>query len=597
MAEHDAGSAGPENLLFWYRRITPAQLAVIRGCRTKGAQMPEARPGMGEAVSNLLAKEAGIVPSTAPRGQQGLARAAVLEAMNRKFNLLLGFVYPPESVVQSAPVMLDPEGEGVVAWLKDTPFAENDLVELRFMAGSKLSWPFHSYCRVARIERERSNQGVRVQFRFETVHASNPRLESPPVAQLSPPRGDRVPPRPVVAPPVATPKPVVVPPVAPPKPVVPPRVAPAPKPVTPVRVPKPEVPKPPVVTEEKDVDKYDRMLEEGLKLSEAKVGEAMVKKGNDPFLASQPQADKRRDFRINDRIPFIWSHVTEESFKEAMATFHKDKAFTLRTIIRNQQKILADLGNVQDSLKRKHSKARKHVDWHRDRLSWLFLRAASENEETYYQHMTELFVGIAADLAKQGGGPIGQWSMQSLSLMRNMMELKQTRDQSNPITEANEVRKAEAGLADVARQLPKAFAKVAEGDPALAAKMTAYKEAIDAIDLTLHDRPVGKTTDGKDLYTVNISATGLAFRTRRLWVKKGDLLEMRVFLSSDGKKFEPVNTYGRVVFVNGPVDNKLKVATFIDPKPALYEQKIYLHIARRQREMLSERSSVRDDDF
>ncbi|MBF0415416.1 MAG: PilZ domain-containing protein [Magnetococcales bacterium] len=595
MAEHFADSAQPENLLFWYRRVSPAQLAVIRECRTKGVQMPEARPGMGEAVASLLAKEAGIVPSTAPRGQQGLARASVLEAMNRKFNLLLGLVYPPESVVQSAPVMLDPEGAGVVAWLKDPSFAENDCVELRFLASAKLPWPFHSYCRVARMVQENSRPGVRVEFRFETVHPNVPGTESPPARKLPPPKRDSVPAKPVVAPP----KPVV----APPKPVAPPRVVSAPpiakpvNPVTSVRTPKPDLPEPVKVVAEKDEDKYERMLQEGMKLSQAKIGEAVAKKGGDPFLASQPQVDKRRDFRINDRIPFIWSHVSEESFKEAMATFHKDKAFTLRSIIRNQQKILTDLANVQEVLKRKRSKARKHVDWHRDRLSWLFLRAASENEETYYQHMTELFMVIASDMAKQGGGAISQWSMQALSLLRNMMELKQTRDQSNPITEANAVKKAESGLADVERQLPKVLAKVEEGDPALAAKMTMYKEAIGAIDLTLHDRPVGKTADGKDLYTVNISATGLAFRTRRLWVKKGDLLEMRVFLSSDGKKFEPVNTYGRVVFVHGPVDNKLKVATFIDPKPALYEQKIYLHIARRQREMLSERASVRDDDF
>ncbi|HIJ84986.1 MAG TPA: PilZ domain-containing protein [Magnetococcales bacterium] len=344
--------------------------------------------------------------------------------------------------------------------------------------------------------------------------------------------------------------------------------------------------------------KYEHMLQEGLKMSQLAVEDAVVNKGEDPHLRFQPQADQRRDFRINDRIPFVWCHVSDTALQEAMVTFHKDKAFGLRTIIRNQQKILAILSDIQEQLKRKHSKARKNVDWHRDRLSWLFLRAASENDENYFLGMTELFAAIARDISKQAGGSGGQWSIQVLSLLRHMMELRQVRDQSNPVTEANALKKANASLEDVERQLPKALQKVEENEPALAAKLKMYMEAIATIDLTQHDRPVGQSPDGKDLFTVNLSATGLAFRTRRLWVKKGDILEMRIFLSTGGDRFDPVTTYGRVVFVNEPVDNKIKVATYIDPKPLVFEQKIYLHIARRQRELLSDRSLTKDaDDF
>ncbi|MBF0145331.1 MAG: PilZ domain-containing protein [Magnetococcales bacterium] len=600
MAEDKSFENQPESTLFWFRRVTPTQMARVRECQRKGALLPEARPNLDRSIADILSREANIAPSASARSRTGADRSAVLEAMNRKLNLLLELAYPPESVVMRVPIMLDPEGRGMVAWIKDPPFAENDLLELRFLTGSTQPWPVHGYSRVIRMRQDWSNRGKRVEFRFETVQELDIHLDMAQAPQ-SRPEPEKSPPKKRTEVPSVKPSPEKT--VSePPQPAPP---APTPKntmfskfikkkPAVAPKVEKPAAPELPALKTGSD-DKYDRILQEGLKLSNAAVEDVVVHKGEDPFLSSQPRSDQRRDFRINDRIPFVWCHVSEAAFQEAMKNFHRDKAFSLRSIIRNQQKILGELSAIQEYLKHKHSKARKHVEWHRDRLSWLFLRATSENEESYYQGMTELFTAIARDIAKQTGS-IGQWTNQTLSLLHHLMELRQIRDQSNPVTEANALKKAEAGLADVERQLPKALLKVEASDPPLAAKLKMYQESIQTINLSRHDRPVGKSPDGKDLYTVNISATGLAFRTRQLWVKKGDLLEMRIFLSIGGDRFEPVNTYGRVVFVHGPVDHKLKVATHIDPKPAAFEQKIYLHIARRQRELLADRASAKDED-
>ncbi|MBF0108019.1 MAG: PilZ domain-containing protein [Magnetococcales bacterium] len=598
MAEKKTFENQSEPVTFWFRRITPTYLARIRGCHKKGAPIPRARPEFAPDIVELLAKKPRGSTAISGRGSKGADRVAALEAIDRKFAFLLETVFPPEVVIPRVPVMLDPEGRGVVAWIKDPPFAENDILELMFLAGPALPWSFHGFGRVVRMRQDWSNRGQRVEFRFEMVvgglkTALLPEPSAKPRIIEKPPARREIIPTPAPSEKISSPIPPVRPPVRPtpePAPAVTKntsvRKSPEPKPAPAAKLPPPAP---------KSADKYDRMLQEGMKLSQATVEDAVIRKGDDPFIAAQPRADQRRDFRINDRIPFVWCHVSDTAFAEAMTHFHRDKAFGLRGIIRNQQKILADLGAIQDFLKRKHSKARKHVDWHRERLSWLFLRATSENEESYYQAMTELFTSIARDLSQQSGA-LGQSSNQALSLFRDLMELQQIRDQSNPITDVNPLKKALDGINDIERQLPKILQKIGESSPPLAARMNTYLETIKSIDLSQHDRPVGKSPDGKDLYTVNLSATGLAFRTRRMWVKKGDLLEMRIFLSIGGDRFVPVTTYGRVVFVNGPVDNRLKVATHIDPKPAEFEKMIYQHIARRQREILADRAAMKEVD-
>lgn len=609
MAENRLLKHQPENLTFWFRRVTPELLARIRDCHKNGALLPGARPGLSKAVWALLAKEAdrAVGAALAPQNradQKGVDRSAALESMNRKVNFLLELVYPPESVLFRAPVKLDLEGRGGTVWLKNPPFCENDVLELRFLVGPDLPWSFHGLSRVIAIRPEGVKGGKRVDFRFETASEVNEDWDDTLVDSLA------------IEPPLELPS-----------------LSFEPEEVSLERPmsetlsselllvqPEPALPqleqamvtkrgagiigkvveskvRESTVSKVQADDKYERMLQEGLKLVNGDLADVVANKGNDPFVAAaQPGgADKRRDFRINDRIPFVWCHVSEESFQEAMVSFHKDKEFGLRTIIRDQQKILKNLGDIQDVLKRKRSNARKFVDWHRNRLSWLFLRAKTENDELYYQGMTELFTAIAGDIAKQMSSA-GQWSNQALSLMRHMMELSQIRDQANPITELDALNKAKDGLTEIERQLPKALAKVEETNPALTNMLRMYLEALTTIDLSQNDRSVGTSPDGKDLFTVNLSATGIAFRTRKLWVKKGDLLEMRIFLSIGGDHFEPVNTYGRVVFVHGPVDGKLKVATHVEPKPATFEQKIYLHIARKQRELLNSRTEIREDD-
>ncbi|MBF0132735.1 MAG: PilZ domain-containing protein [Magnetococcales bacterium] len=607
MAENRSIDSQPENLTFWFRRVTPGLLTRIRDCHKKGAFLPEARPGLSKVIAALLARETSMAPAAVRTsggvGQKGADRLAALDLMNRKVSFLLALVYPPESVLVRAPVKLDPGGRGGAVWLKNPPFSENDVLELRFMVGPGLPWSFHGLSRIIRIGPAGGKGGKRVDFRFETVSEYNANLDDTPADPLviepswessaSPSEPEEIPLEPLEVGTLASPSLLVQP--EPALPQLEKAMVTKKDLAVKDKVLEPKVQESSVSKVDAD-DKYERMLQEGLKLAKVDVADAVVHKGDDPFLMSRSRsADERRDFRINDRIPFVWCHVSEESFQEAMVTFHKSKEFGLRTIIRNQQQILRNLGDIQDVLKRKRSNARKFVEWHRDRLSWLFLRATTENEELYYQGMTELFVAIASDIAKQLGSA-GQWSNQALSMMRHMMELLQIRDQANPVTEMDALNRANEGLMDVDRQLPKVLAKVEESNPALAEKLKMYQEALTTVDLSQNDRPVGTSPDGKDLYTVNLSATGIAFRTRRLWVKKGDILEMRVFLSIGGDHFEPVTTYGRVVFVQGPIDGRLKVATYIDPKPATFEQKIYLHVARKQRELLNERAATREED-
>ncbi|MBF0445828.1 MAG: PilZ domain-containing protein [Magnetococcales bacterium] len=340
-------------------------------------------------------------------------------------------------------------------------------------------------------------------------------------------------------------------------------------------------------------DKFDALLKKGLNLA-SNADKAV----NNPKLQEKLKentSSDRKDFRINDRIPFVWSVVSEETYKkECLPHFETNREFGLRTRIKQQQLLLKEFPQYFKEMQKTRSKARKYLVWIYHKLSWLFLRAGNENEEEYFQGVTALFLDITKILSKPMAKDARQ-IVQILSQFKAQIENQIIRDQADPIMEEANLAAAKEALETIEKANNKIIAELNESNPILSEKLKLFKGFIDDIDLTMLDRPAGVSDDGKDLYTVNLSLTGLAFRTHRKYIKKGDLLEMRIFLSTGGERFDPVNCFGRVVFVQGPQDDKLKIATHIDPMPQTFKQKINIHVARRQREKLAELAALKYD--
>lgn len=336
----------------------------------------------------------------------------------------------------------------------------------------------------------------------------------------------------------------------------------------------------------------DKLVDAGRDIAAVRL-EDLPKKPDMVAAAAKSASSNRMDFRINDQIPLIWSIVTQESFDVALDHFKKKRAFGLRPKIAMFQGLLRELEEGIELLQRKNSKARRNVVWFRDHLSWLFLRATSEPEEDFFVDVTRLFLGVVGLLVKNPVPP-GQ-TIQLLTYLKNRLEIQQIHDQSNPVTEERKLAKARRDLDELDRQLPRILVELHGKDAEMSAQLGLLKEALETVRFTQLDMPFGKTPDGKDTYPANISATGLAFRTRKTGVNKGDMLEMRIFLSADGNKFVPVNCYGRVVFVQTVREGVIKVATHIDPQPPELTQLLFAHIARKQREELIQRRENADN--
>lgn len=318
---------------------------------------------------------------------------------------------------------------------------------------------------------------------------------------------------------------------------------------------------------------------------------AQAKEGDAVQEAKKAGKEKRKDFRLNDQIPFIWTVVSKETFQnECLPYFALHREFGSRRRIQEQQQILGKLETALKTLLRGRSKSAKNMEDIRDHLSWLFLRAPSELDEEYFEGMTALLLRIAQLLAV----PLGRTELsvtQMISHLKSQLDYQRVRDQSDPVTEAKRIALAEENLVNLHRKSEKITAKVEPNFPELAEKCKLFQELATAINLTQMDQPVGRTPDGKDLFPVNMSATGIAFRTRRLNIQKGDFLEMRLFLDTGSEQLDPVDCFGKVVSVQGPVEQRLKIAVHIEPMPQSFQEKIASHLTIRQRKQLAEKAA------
>ncbi|MBF0454402.1 MAG: hypothetical protein HQL72_06245 [Magnetococcales bacterium] len=603
-----------QSVSLWWRVVTPIQISRIAKCHRLGAFLPTMRLGLEREMDALLGLEGRMGRSGLVARGRSQDRMAVLEVQNQKLNKILDAIMPTESL--NSAVSFSTDGTGLTIWMEKPAIEQDDLLELQFSSSSMAQFPVHCYGRVLEVVEENpATHLTRVICQFET--ASSPALIKKRKSPAEQARRSR-PVRPVkqVASPSQVKATMTTLKPAPSVPVKSSASTPSEKKIKGQLLPKitrpvstrvvkdipkamptsksdnrprpanrqPVAPKQPLGSS----SKIDEIIQKGLEIVSAEV------------KASEPAprvSDDRKDYRVNDRIPFVWSVVNDETFeKECLPFFKTNKEFGLRKRIQDQQYLLKQFQPHFVLLSKKRSKSRKYAIWIQEELSHLFLRAATENEEEYYQGMTALFLGIVESLTtRQGLGQAERRVAQLMLQLKAQMENQRIRDLSNPITEAKKLEKAKENLVNLHPQSAKIIEELERINPNLSKKFRLFKDLVDEVDLTQLDIPAATSPDGKDLFTVNLSATGLAFRTRRLGVKKGDLLEMRIFLSTGGERFQPVNCFGRVVFVQGPLDNKLKIATHIDPMPKQFKLLITTHIARRQREILAEKAALKEN--
>ncbi|MBF0383247.1 MAG: hypothetical protein HQL69_19665 [Magnetococcales bacterium] len=590
MKQQDSSSdSNIRSVSLWWRCISASQISGAAKCHSRGAHLPVMKPGMQQELISFLDKEMRAGKSDLDvDGVRAKNRMEALNALDKKFTTILTAVIPNQS--DDTALRFTPDGLGLTFWLDNPDIQESDYLEVQFYPSTTAPWPVHCYVRVVGIKIDKNTELTRVSCQFEKN-----------VGPLLIPKQKRIRKEVKVEELVKEKIAKIVPKLKIPKlskPKVSKIVKSKPKKADDAVI-KPEtvekVAKKTKTKEPKGDSKFDSLLKKGLDLAskadKAAINPEVKKKVEDKN--NDKASSDRKDFRINDRIPFIWSVVSEETFKkECMPHFESHREFGLRSRIKKQQLLLKEFPDYFKEMQKIRSKARKYIVWIYSKLSWLFLRAGNENEEEYFQGVTNIFLDITKTLSKPLGKD-GRHIVQILSQFKAQIENQIIRDQADPIMDEAKLEAAKEALATLDKANNKIILELEKTNPKLSTNLKMFKGLLDDINLTMLDRPVGVSDDGKDLFTVNLSLTGLAFRTYRKGIKKGDLLEMRIFLSTGGERFDPVNCFGRVVFVQGPQDNKYKIATHIDPMPQTFRQKINVHVARRQREKLAELAELK----
>ncbi|MBF0142063.1 MAG: PilZ domain-containing protein [Magnetococcales bacterium] len=589
---------------LWWRVLPSAVMEAVVHRYEQSGVLPETRSGLDGEIARALGDADDR--HHFPVSEADSPRWELFRSLERKFGHLLGVAHPKPVRLEATRAQLVEGGEiDLYFWVGRTGLKRGDRLELRYCPVPDYPVQLHCYARVKTLRRSPDGQRIRVDCIFETLPEPRgggagrglTRLEPGKSVAPVPSRGGDLPVRGEVsggeplAVRVSTAERVVV---APPKAAVAPpveRIVVAPSMAA--KVPTVDLP----VLPPKEVPdtlkareaKWEKILAQGKQLAEA-VPKADPAKAD--LVRPMPMEDSgRQDYRVNDLVPMGWKVISEVEFAQVTGQFEATRVFSLRPRVAEQEEVRAALAEFEERLKRRRSRARRLVSWFSEQLMTFFFRSNSGNEEEFFHALTLLLAAVVAELAGQLGENQGE-AIQFLSMLKDKLDLIRRRDVQGSRMIREELEKLQESLREVGRGLDKAYEALLQVSPTLAEKMLNFSSALDAIDLTHYDFPKDESlglVDAMFPFPVNLSATGVAFRTRREGLKRGDPVEVRLSLSVDGKSWETFLCYGRIVFVQGPErDRRTRVACHLSHKSVRAGDVLSMHIARKQREMLAE---------
>nr|CAX84075.1 Type IV pilus assembly PilZ, probable fragment [uncultured bacterium] len=563
---------------LWWRRLSAVEFSAVVRARRVSAVPLSMHPGLEGEVRGVLAAEQAAFSGERLASIAGQRRLVVLEGFNAKLNRVMERVGPGDDLLQPHPLQLHESGEGLTFWVREGDVGVGDLLELRFSLFVEQPMAMHAYCRVRRVRREWSGSGLRVDCGFESLPGLEASVASVSVPEVSAAVSQEeqvevsLPPEPSLWEPgeadvwVSEPR----------------------EPVVVASSPLPSLPMPGI---EERRARLDRKLSEGMEMvaTDPRVVAARLVEQSG---FREPTGPKRQDYRLNDNLPLAWKVLSRKSFDQAVVYFNSYRDFPLRERVVRQKRLLAEADVQLKLLRQLNVKARRPVVWFREQLDYWFRQANSENEEEFCQGVMMIFFNLLKELTKRPPGSM--LAAQVVSLLKDQVELQMARDRLGPGAQKMVRGKAEEDLATVKRQIGKLLDSLRVSSPVLGERLQGFLDVVGMMDLTRQDIPRQLTAEGDAVFTVNLSATGVAWRTLKDRVYKGDLVEVRLGLDPDARGvWETVWAYGRVVVVQEPDEQgKSRVACFFEHMAPLQREKLQAHIVRRQREELVRRATA-----
>ncbi|MBF0163675.1 MAG: hypothetical protein HQM01_04050 [Magnetococcales bacterium] len=572
---------------LWWRKLQPVELDAVARARRSRTVPVAMHPGLGDETLALLEREREIIDSGGLKAAERMPRLLALEFLNAKLNRVVEQALPGDDRYVPHPIQWHDSGDGLTFWTQEADLAIGDRVELRFSLFAEQPMPMHAYCRVHRLRRDWNGSAIRVECRFETMDS----------AKQSPLSRPKVTPSSVEPTPSASPREPVMERsefVMPARPetsayYITPQVQGAlPREIIP---PAPDLTKPALPPAQPAEERHARMarkLAEGKEIVEAEPHHASA------YLSDHPAnraglMPKRQDYRLNDQLPLAWKIMSLKSFDQAVACFAERQHFLLREAVVAQKRMLFEADTLLKAMRQQNARARRPALWVREYLDHRFRQATGEEEENRFQACLGLFLTLLKALIKRPPGAAD--AAQLMAFFKDELDLRILKIQLDPVAQKLALLNTERDLSEVARQIDKRVEGLRTTDPELVDPLVGIRATLAGIDLSTLDIPKQLTPEGDAILGVNLSATGVGWRTLRQRIYKGDLVEIRLAVDPEGQGFETLWAYGRIVVVQDPDEfGRRRVACSFEHMSPLHRERLQIHITRRQREELGRRS-------
>lgn len=535
-------------LPFWWRAVPEETVAALVANFQHHGGLPALRAPLDPLALATL-------PNRKEQMATGLhskpALLAATDNMSKKLNLLIDAVHPALQAaiaeLEPLPVFVNPQG--VTFWVESTELKINDMLEMQFPLVPAALILTHAYGYVISV-RQKDRQGLdRVTCRFATTAP----FRKKGTEEKAPKKPENIA-----------------------------------KPLPPPPPPQKEEPEPQEAARESMATPAGGgggpILPQDRNFDDKKEVVSVGRRAN----------NRRQEYRVDDEVPLAWRVITKDEFDKIMAYFKEHEKYPVREIIIKQVRCYQESAKRIENLEKINGKAAKMALWFNETLNHLFHRANSTEEQTvaltiaeHHQHLLEEMTNAPRLRPK---------AIQLLTMLKQKFEIQGWFYHPDYRGIPAEREKLKLGAKKLKKEIGPTLEEFQPIEPLMTEHLRAMYEEMEKVDFRLNDFPADPEEANRTLitYPVNLSAGGVAFRTRKTSVvEKGDFLELIIGYNPTGEKVVPTQCYAQVMMIKNPdPQHRIMVAcqTRLITKPGWEVN--YAHIAHKQRQNLLKRIDV-----
>ncbi|MEO5368334.1 MAG: PilZ domain-containing protein, partial [Magnetococcus sp. WYHC-3] len=306
---------------------------------------------------------------------------------------------------------------------------------------------------------------------------------------------------------------------------------------------------------------------------------------------ARPTNSQRQSYRVNDEIPFGWHTIPDKVLEAHIKEFERSHELCTCSIMAEYPTVAMALNREISAMKSMNSKVLKLMVWFQKQIEILFQRSNRFSQKQTLLAMLRQMGEISHTLISLGRIPpkavdlFTHWKYR----LEWLQKLAAPEVQDHP----SQLQELRDNLAKLDALLPPLVGEMERLAPAAAESIRAFDNHLGQMDLMQWDMPGPLDGPGQVLlhYPVNLSSTGIAFRTRTSQVKKDDLVEMRMELLDAQGKTDTFRALSRVVVVMPPSkeEGRYRVACQFILLPNRTRDALEAHVIYKQRKEIGRR--------